>query len=335
MKNSMKLNVFKIITIGVLLSSNLSAQTSVIESIQKNPKAPFSYAELSVKEGGKWEGNKYVGGTFKNVQEITLPESHTDHSTYIRYEGIGLENNQIAYRLYLDWRNATDIFGKKVSTLVLSEVGQDGFESYHHDAPWGQDILKSGRTIGVGSYGRYDEQNDFVETFKIVKNTTAKVVNEKDQSYATITYKGWKTWGSAIDLTSRLTIFNKDRFVKVDLNLSNTISGLCTGIVAIKNIPLKQGISKNKKWGYIATYGQQTLAKKEDQLGMAVFYPLENFDKFVTTKSTHTVVFKKTKNVSYYFLGAWSQEPNGLNTEDSFYQDLDKKLEILDKNNQL
>ncbi|WP_326982299.1 DUF4861 family protein [Chryseobacterium sp. MYb264] len=331
----MKLNVFKIITIGVLLSSNLSAQTSVIESIQKNPKAPFSYAELSVKEGGKWEGNKYVGGTFKNVQEITLPESHTDHSTYIRYEGIGLENNQIAYRLYLDWRNATDIFGKKVSTLVLSEVGQDGFESYHHDAPWGQDILKSGRTIGVGSYGRYDEQNDFVETFKIVKNTTAKVVNEKDQSYATITYKGWKTWGSAIDLTSRLTIFNKDRFVKVDLNLSNTISGLCTGIVAIKNIPLKQGISKNKKWGYIATYGQQTLAKKEDQLGMAVFYPLENFDKFVTTKSTHTVVFKKTKNVSYYFLGAWSQEPNGLNTEDSFYQDLDKKLEILDKNNQL
>jgi len=335
MKNIMKLNWFKIVTAGVLLSSNLSAQNSVIESIRKNPKMSFSYAELSVKEGGKWEGNKYVGGTFKNIQEITLPESHTDHSTFIRYEGIGLENNQIAYRLYLDWRNATDIFGKKVNTLVLPEVGQDGFESYHHDAPWGQDILKSGRTIGVGSYGRYDEQNDFVETFKIVKNTTAKVVNEKDQSYATIDYKGWKTWGEAIDLTSKLTIFNKDRFVKVDLNLSNSISGLCTGIVAIKNIPLKNGISKNKKWAYIATYGQQTLAKKEDNLGMAVFYPLESFDKYVTTKSTHTVVFKKTKNVSYYFMGAWSQEPNGLATEEAFYQDLDKKLDILDKNNQL
>ncbi len=335
MKNIMKLNWFKIVTAGVLVSSNLSAQNSVIESIRKNPKMPFSYAELSVKEGGKWEGNKYVGGTFKNIQEITLPESHTDHSTFIRYEGIGLENNQIAYRLYLDWRNATDIFGKKVNTLVLPEVGQDGFESYHHDAPWGQDILKSGRTIGVGSYGRYDEQNDFVETFKIVKNTTAKVVNEKGQSYATIDYKGWKTWGEAIDLTSKLTIFNKDRFVKVDLNLSNSISGLCTGIVAIKNIPLKNGISKNKKWAYIATYGQQTLAKKEDNLGMAVFYPLESFDKYVTTKSTHTVVFKKTKNVSYYFMGAWSQEPNGLATEEAFYQDLDKKLDILDKNNQL
>lgn len=335
MKNSMKFNLLKLLTVGVLISSNFSAQTSVIEKIKQNPKATFSYAELSVKEGGKWEGNKYVGGTFKNIQELTIPASHTDHSSYIRYEGIGLENNQIGYRLYLDWRNATDIFGKKVNTLVLPEVGQDGFESYHHDAPWGQDILKSGRTIGVGSYGRYDEQNDFVETFKIVKNTSVKVVNEKDQSYAAIDYTDWKTWGDAIDLQSKLTIFNKDRFVKVDLNLSNTISGLCTGIVAIKNIPLKQGISKNKKWAYIATYGQQTLAKKEDNLGMAVFYPLENFDKFVTTKSTHTVVFKKTKNVSYYFMGAWSQEPNGLTTEESFYQDLDKKLDILDKNNQL
>ncbi len=332
----MKFSLFRIVYAGVFLSSTLSlAQNSVIENNKKNPKAPFSYAELSVKEGGKWEGNKYVGGTFKNIQEISLPESHTDHSTYIRYEGIGLENNQIAYRLYLDWRNATDIFGKKVNTLVLPEVGQDGFESYHHDASWGQDILKSGRTIGIGSYGRYDEQNDFIETFKIVKNTTVKVVNEKDQSYAAIHYKGWKTWGDAIDLQSKLTIFNKDRFVKVDLNVSNTISGLCTGIVAIKNIPVKQTISKNKKWAYIATYGKQTETKKDDHLGMAVFYPLENFDKYVKTKSTHTIVFKKTKNVSYYFLGAWSLEPNGLTSEESFYQDLDKKLEILDKDNQL
>jgi hypothetical protein len=335
MKNNMKFNLFKILIAGVFVTSNFSAQTSVIEKIKKNPKAPFSYAELSVKEGGQWEGNKYVGGTFKNVQELTLPSEHTDHSYDIRYEGIGLENNQIGYRLYLDWRNATDIFGKKVNTLVLPEVGQDGFESYHHDAPWGQDILNSGRTIGIGSYGRYDEQNDFVETFKIVKNTVVKIVNEKDQSYATIDYKGWKTWGDAVDLQSRLTIFNKDRFVKVDLNLNTAFSGLCTGIVAIKNIPFKQGISKNKKWGYIATYGQQTLAKKEDNLGMAVFYPLEIFDKYVKTKSTHTVVFKKTKTVSYYFLGAWSQEPNGLTTEEAFYQDLDKKLDVLDKNNQL
>lgn len=336
MSEKLRSNIFKLILAGAVFAAGPSfAQKNVIEKIRKNPKAPFSYAELSIKDGGKWQGNEYIGGTFKNVNELQLPAEHTDHSYYIRYEGIGLENNQIGYRLYLDWRNATDIFGKKVNTLVLPEVGQDGFETYHHDAPWGQDILKSGRTIGVGSYGRYDEQNDFVETFKTVKTTTAKVFNENDKSFATIDYKGWKTWGKAVDLQSKLTIFNRDRFVKVDLNLNETISGLCTGIVAFKDIPMKEAVSKNKKWGYIATYGTQTLAKKEDNLGMVIFYPIGNLDKIVKTKSTHVVVFKKTKNVSYYFLGAWSQETNGIKTEEEFYKDLDKKLEILDNNNQL
>ncbi|WP_228376062.1 DUF4861 family protein [Chryseobacterium aquaticum] len=331
-----KSNLFRIFLTGAVLASASSfGQEKTIQKIRKNPKAPFSYAELSVKEGGKWQNNEYIGGTFKNVNQLTIPAEHTDHSYYIRYEGIGLENNQIGYRLYLDWRNATDIFGKKVNTLVLPEVGQDGFESYHNDASWGQDILKSGRTIGIGSYGRYDEQNDFVETFKTVKSTTAKVENETDKSFATIDYKGWKTWGKAVDLQSKLTIFNRDRFVKVDLSVSEAISGLCTGIVAFKDIPMKQKTSKNKKWGYIATYGAQTLAKKEDNLGMAVFYPIENFSQYVEAKSTHVIVFKKNKNASYYFLGAWSQEPNGIKSEEEFYKDLDKKLEILDKDNQL
>uniref|UniRef100_UPI0025DEEA4B DUF4861 family protein n=1 Tax=uncultured Chryseobacterium sp. TaxID=259322 RepID=UPI0025DEEA4B len=203
------------------------------------------------------------------------------------------------------------------------------------DAPWGQDILKSGRTIGIGSYGRYDEQNDYVETFKTVKSTTARVVNGKELSYADISYKGWKTWGDAIDLDSRLTIFNRDRFVKVDLHLSHSISGLCTGIVAFKNIPAKQAISKNKKWAYLATYGKQTETKKDDRLGMAVFYPLDSFNQYVPTKSTHAIVFKKTKKVSYYFLAAWSAEPDGLATEEAFYRDLDQKLETLDNSNTL
>lgn len=332
----MKNLILKAFCAGLVINfANCSAQNDIIQKIKKNGNTPFSYAELSVKEGGKWDGNNYVGGTFKNIKELTIPAEHTDHSSYIRYEGIGLENNQVGYRLYLDWRNATDIFGKKVTILVLPEVGQDGFESYHHDALWGQDILKSGRTLGIGSYGRYDEQNGFIETFKIVKSTNVKVENDNDKSFAIIDYKGWKTWGDAVDLQSKLTIFNRDRFVKVDLKVNEALSGLSTGIVAFDNIPVKQGISKNKKWAYVATYGEQTLAKKDDRLGMAIFYPIESLDKYVRTKSTHAVVFKKTKNVSYYFLGAWSQEPNGLKTEAEFYKDLEQKLETLDAKNQL
>ncbi|WP_300977302.1 DUF4861 family protein, partial [Flavobacterium sp.] len=79
---------------------------------QTSNKKAKTYAEISVKEGGKWEGRKYIGGTFKNVQKLKLAPEHTDHSFDIRYEGPGWESNKIGYRLYLDWRNAIDIFGK-------------------------------------------------------------------------------------------------------------------------------------------------------------------------------------------------------------------------------
>ena len=83
-----------------------------------------TYAEISIKEGGEWKGREYVGGTFKNVESVQLPSTHTDHSYYIRYEGPGWENSNVGYRLYLDWRNAIDIFGKEVDTLVLPYVGR-------------------------------------------------------------------------------------------------------------------------------------------------------------------------------------------------------------------
>ena len=84
-----------------------------------------TYAEISIKEGGEWNGRKYVGGdSFKNVQELQVPKNHTDHSFFIRYEGPGWENNQVGYRLYLDWRNAIDIYGKKVDSLVLPYVAK-------------------------------------------------------------------------------------------------------------------------------------------------------------------------------------------------------------------
>src|SRR6478735_11625782 len=73
-------------------------------------KTAKTYAEVSAKNDGKWEGRKYIGGTFKNVDRLKLAKEHTDHSFDIRYEGPGWESNKIGYRLYLDWRNAIDIF---------------------------------------------------------------------------------------------------------------------------------------------------------------------------------------------------------------------------------
>ena len=296
----------------------------------------FSYAELSVKKGGHWEGRKYIGGTFENVSELDLPKEHTDHSFDIRYEGPGLENNQIAYRIYLDWRNATDIFGKKVDSLVLPKVGQDGFDSYHEDAPWGQDILKAGKSLGIGSYARYDKTSNTVYPFKSVEKTFAKVSNSKTESSVSIDYKGWKTLNDNINLNSKLTIFPYDRFVKVDLTTNQEIDALCTGIVLFKDVPMNKAVSKAGKWGYISTYGKQTLTDRNDLLGMAVIYKVEDVQELTENADNHLVIFKPgSKKITYYFLGAWSDEPNGIKNKSEFLNDLNNKLELLDKNGKL
>jgi len=165
------MNLPKSILAGATLC--LLASCGSKKEVAQPSKNQKNYAEISVKEGGKWNGRKYEGGTFKNVQSLRVPESHTDHSFYIRYEGPGWESNKVGYRLYLDWRNAIDIYGKLTDTLVLPQVGQDGFDSYHKMSNWGADILKVAKGLGVGSIGRVIDNEMY--HFKEVDSTFAKV----------------------------------------------------------------------------------------------------------------------------------------------------------------
>ncbi|MBP0904221.1 DUF4861 family protein [Mariniflexile gromovii] len=298
--------------------------------------APKTYAEISIAEGGEWvdgsRGHKeYNSGTsFKNVDSLQVPAEHTDHSWFLRYEGPGWENSKIGYRLYLDWRNAIDIFGKKVDSLVLPYVGQDGFDSYHEPADWGQDILKAGKSMGIGSYGRIVA--DTVVHFQSVKNTFAIIDNTDNDSSVNIHYQGWKSGNEIIDLNTKLTIYPQDRYTKASLMPSKEITGICTGVVKFKEIPLIK--KEGSQWAYIATYGKQTLVTPPDNLGMALFYNLDEVAEQKTGTDDHLVIFKPTiKTITYYFLGAWEQEPNGIKTQEAFIQDLNTKLEVLDKTN--
>lgn len=292
-----------------------------------------TYAEISIKQGGHWEGREYIDGTFKNVNELKVPAEHTDHSWYIRYEGPGWESNKVAYRLYLDWRNCIDIFGKTTESIILPKVGQDGFDSYHQKSEWGMDILKAGKGLGIGSIGRF--VNNEVLHFNKVDSTFVKVENETDKSSVIADYYGWKTAEDKIDLNQVLSIKPDVRYTKHSITPSKEIEGICTGIV-------KHGVnyfakkSENKKWGYIATYGVQTLAVEPDNLGMAIFYEIETIKEVTEWEYDHLLVFEPTtKEISFYFLGAWEQEVNGIKTEAEFLAYLEELLNELNTNNSL
>ncbi|WP_335964430.1 DUF4861 family protein [Galbibacter sp. PAP.153] len=297
-----------------------------------------TYAEISIAQGGEWvDGSKnhkeYSNGTsYKNVQELKVPKEHTDHSWYIRYEGPGWESNKVGYRLYLDWRNAIDIFGKKTSEMVLPNVGQDNFDSYHEMSDWGMDILKAGKSLGIGSIGRYIDGK--VLHFEKVDSTYAKVENSAATSSVYVDYHGWETNQQKIDLSSKLSITPNHRYTKHTVTPSKAIEGICTGIVKFDDIDLISKKSANGNWAYMATYGTQTLVP--DKLGMAIFYKTTDIENEVEGPDDHLLVFKPTTNaISYYFLGAWEKEKDGITNQADFIEYINGILETLNSNNQL
>lgn len=307
-------------------------ETEVVKEVVETPK---TYAEISIAEGGEWidgprDHKEYSGGTsFKNVTSLKVPEQHTDHSWYIRYEGPGWESSKVGYRLYLDWRNAIDIFGKVTDEMVLSQVGQDGFDSYHELQSWGMDILKAGKSMGIGSLGRYDGTE--VLHFNEVDSTFANVENMANMSVVNVDYFGWKTMDDKIDLKSQLSIQPDSRMTKHTMTPSKAISGICTGIVKFDGIDLIQKESDTSDWAYIATYGEQSLVP--DNLGMAVFYKKSTVEQVVEGPHDHIVVFKPTTEaVSFYFLGAWEKEKDGITTKEGFLTYLDGLLLELNNN---
>lgn len=273
-------------------------------------------AELSHKFGGKFVNRKYEGGAFQNVQSLRVPPEHTDHSFYIRYEGPGWESDKVGYRFYLDWRNATDIFGKKTPNMVLQNVGQDGFDSYHAISDWGMDVLKVGDALGIGSLALWHE-NKAQRVAQTDSVTCAIVANGAVHSQIQTKYFGWKVGAGVYNVVSNLSITAGSRLTKHLVEIDGNPQNLCTGIVKLDSTVLLASPETNTGWAYLATYGKQSLAN--DHLGMAVLYRKNDLIEITEDQFSHVVVLKpEDGRLTYYFLGAWEQESNGIKTAEEF-----------------
>lgn len=292
------------------------------ERVRDYPKR--TQAELSHKFGGRFEERKYIGGTFRNVNAARVPPEHTDHSLFFRYEGPGWESDKVGYRFYLDWRNAIDIFGKKVSNMVLQDVGQDGFDSYHEMADWGMDILKVGESLGIGSIGMWHEGN----VYRVSETDSIRcriVANGSVYSHIRTEYFGWQVGANQFNLVSNLAITAGSRMTEHSVLVGGQPDNLCTGLVKHEDATVLRDESQDGEWGYLATFGKQSLSG--DRLGMAILYQKSQRLDFAKDDVNHLLVLKPNGNhVRYYFLAAWEQEPNGIKSEAEFRTYLDQKI---------
>jgi rhamnogalacturonyl hydrolase YesR len=309
-------------------------------------------AEISIKEGGQWKNKVYENFThFINVQKFTPPPQYTDHSYFIRYEGPGIESEKVGYRVYLDWRNGFDIFGKKTNELVLQDIGHKDYEAYHHDAPWGQDILKVGKTLGAGGFGFWNGKT--VDLVSNVKTWDATIVeNGSLYSDFNIKYNQWKINGKTFDVSSDVSMHAGSRLAHVRLKitgheippighnldsraqLNKDLPNIAIGIVKHPNTKLILGNENisGSAWTYAASWGKQSLSSVDSYLGMAVIFRKGEREKQTDDGNSHVSVMNTNGGeLDYYFIAAWDQEVNGIKTEQEFKTYLDSEVERLTK----
>ena len=281
----------------------------------------LTQAEIAHKVGGEWkprekkpELKEYVGGKWQNVTTLTAPPEHTDHSNFIRYEGPGIESDKVGYRIYLDWRNGFDIFGKKVPAPVLQKVGLDGFESYHHMQDWGMDILKVGESLGAGGFGFWNDKDKKVELVSKVDSWTASIIeNGSLYSAFRIVYKGWQVSGKKVDVTADFSMNAGSRAVEVRLKTSEELPNLAIGIVKHPGTEFMEGKKEltGTAYSYAGSYGKQSL--NDDLLGMAVLFQHGSREEQKDDKASYVSVMDPSgKDLEYYFVAAWQGEPGGI-----------------------
>jgi len=291
-----------------------------------------TYAELAMKPGNVYSDGKFRGDKFVNVRQLKVPAIHTDHDALFKYEGPGWESEKVGYRFYLDWRNANDIFGKKISELVLSNVGVHDTvakdDSYHQMQDWGMDIFKVGNSLGIGSIGMLDEDKVFMvsKTDSIYSEIPE---NGPIRSSVRTSYFGWQVGEKKYDLVSTLSIIAGSRLTKCDIDISNNPENLVTGLAKYEGTDFIRN-NGNAEWAYIALYGNQTLVGPEDKLGIAVFYRRNDLMKITEDELSYIVKLKPPNGkVEYYFCAAWEQEPEGIINRNEFIKYLDDTVELL------
>jgi len=294
-------------------------------------------AILNVKDGGKWfretrddTGKKqyiYRGGKWKEVISLWVDSKHVDHSFDIRYEGPTWESDKIAYRFYLDWRNATDIFGKKTDTLVMQNVGKE-FGTYNSMSDWGMDIFAVGNSLGIGSFGYW--ANSKVNGLAKVARTNCSIdYNGILESKLTTNYYYWQYNGGTTDIRSELSICAGSYLSRAHVVSTEEIDNLCTGFVRNDKGKLITSSDSTGEWSYIGTFGKQSIIN--DNLGLAIFYKTKDLIALKDDSLNHLVILKpENREITYYFCGIWGQDSSQINSMEQFKYFLKKQQSLLD-----
>jgi unsaturated chondroitin disaccharide hydrolase len=234
-----------------------------------------------------------------------------------KFEGMGWESEQNAWRLYFDQRNAIDLYGKRRHGLDLELFGSPEY-NYHAESPFGRDIYKIGDAIGIGAVGALVDGR----VFKVsdVKDRSWRIISDGPvRSIVELTYRGWPVGGKTVDLISQITQWAGENGFEHRVTLKGS-----DDLPIVTALPKKPGVEEPPiplapaVPAFVrATWGKQVLMPGEtateslpDQnLGLAVI-ARGNQTKSAPDDPANLIIRPQLSNgaADWYVLAAWDQE---------------------------
>jgi unsaturated chondroitin disaccharide hydrolase len=166
-----------------------------------------------------------------------------------RYEGLGWESEETAWRIYFDKRNAFDLYGKRRPGLYLDVFSAPEYV-YHQESPFGRDIYGTGKALGPAGIGAIVDGK--VTSVAEVADRQWRILSSGPvRSVGELTYKGWKVGDRTIDLVSRITQWAGEHGFEHRITVSNA-----DGVTLVTGLPRKTALPEI----HIKAAGTRTMA---------------------------------------------------------------------------
>ncbi len=244
-------------------------------------------------------------------------------------EGVAWENDVIGFRNYFDARNGMDIFGKRVTEMVLDSVGLPSKQTYHELSDWGMDVLKVGNSLGAGAIGLAIDDS----LYRIGPSGEGRyrfICEGPVRAMFELTFTDVVIADRTYNISHVVSIYAGDNFYRNKISIDGLKGDekLITGIVD-HDLPLNRGEYKGTIYFY--TLGGQ--AYTHEDLGLAVIVDKKSFvDSFsapqegdgITKTYVVSLNIENNKPVEYLFLAGWELQDKKV-TDKDYFEDLIKK----------
>lgn len=251
------------------------------------------------------------GAKVRHCYPITEWTADPTIDTYhqLHHHGVAVESELMAYRIYFDKKQTIDPYCKRKPQLELAQSHWYPNDSLLAEG-YGDDILRVSGTVGVGSV-KYWNGKKMVHIEPVAERSQRIVSQTKNEATIEVSVRGWNPRtprdpsvpSPLVDLTTRYTMRAGHRDLRCDVLLSDTLSGLCTGV---QTIPAKGENQKSKilnlklpNGTLLVSFGtdwpvNDSAKYAKETVGLAVFIPKAYAGDIVQDKQNLLCLLKGT-----------------------------------------